>query len=434
MINNQISMEDYFTPGFKISPSVHVGSQTVPFFRGIPEEQAYEGYYLAAAGKNDLVVVRNIDEGYIQYWKKLIGNHHIINLKNVNPGEFLTQVILDDPKIIEEIKRYMDPRSRLYVFSPTHLELQLAEKLGIPLHGKPDFSDLYGTKSGIRLLAEEYKITMAPGFICKSVNDVEKALLALKDNFTDVVIKYDYSLGGYFNKKVHISERETMKKLVDEIANGIFHEGEGVVVVEGWIKSKAAPCAHIEILENKDPIIAAAWQQIVDVDSVSRIGACPLNLSNRAMKSFLSAVKKIAFALKEKGAIGSYGPDFLITDDSETQFHPDTAVLIELNARIPMTAIALEIVRQVRGKIGTGFLALNVKLESHSSFGKIEEKLASEGILIRQKNPKAEGVVPFNVGLLPWNIVDLVAMADTWNKTQAIMNKAQSVLQECNLT
>lgn len=423
-----IPIEKYFKPGFKTKPAIHIGSQTIPFFHGIVEEQAYEGYYLAAASEGDLAVVRNFDQTYIRYWKKLIGDHHIINLTHTNPGEFLTQAILDDPKVIKEIKRRMDPQSRLYVFSPTRLERQLAEKLGIPLHGIPEIGEQYGTKSGIRQLAKEYGIPMAPGFICKSVMDVENALGALKGHFTDIVIKYDHSLGGYFNKKVHATNRTRIKEVVDEVANGVFQEGEDTVVVEGWLKSKASPCAHIEILEDQDPVISAAWQQIVDKDGVSRIGAGPLMLSDEAMESFVSAVNKLAWALKEKGAIGSFGPDFLITDDSETQFPPDTTVLIELNARIPLTAVALEIVRQVRGKIGTGFWAQHVKLESPTSFREIAETLAREGMLIQQKDLRAKGVVPFNVGLLPWKMLDLVAMADTWDETIAVMRKAQQVL------
>src|SRR5258708_24681657 len=104
MKNDPIPMEKYFSPGFKTKPAVHVGSQTHSFFHNIVEEQAYEGYYLAAAGEHDIAVVRNFDQSYIRYWKKLVGDHQIINLTNTNPGEFLTQVILDDPKLIKEIK------------------------------------------------------------------------------------------------------------------------------------------------------------------------------------------------------------------------------------------------------------------------------------------------------------------------------------------
>lgn len=425
-------MEDYFIPGLKVKPAVYIGSQTIPFFHGIAEEQAFEGYFLSAASGRDLAIVRNFDPSYIRYWKQLIGDHYVINLPLTNPGEFLTQVILDDPKVMKEIKDHMDPLSRLHAFTPTRLEQDLAKKLGIPLHGRPEIGELYGTKSGIRELAKKYEIPMAPGFICKSVRDVEKAIKILRDHFTDAVIKYDHSLAGYFSKRVHLSDSIRVKELLDNIANGVFRDGEDTVVVEGWLNNKATPCAYIEILEDQDPIICAAWQQIVDEDGVTRIGAGPLSLSDQAMKSFLSTVNKLAWALKEKQAIGSYGPDFLITNDDETQFAPDTAVLLELNARIPATAIPLEIIRQTRGKIGIGFLVQHLKLESNFSFRDIAKKLTKEGILITKRGQGAKGVVPFNVGLLPWNVIDLVAMADTWNEAQAVMCTAQRVLQVSN--
>jgi hypothetical protein len=60
----------------------------------------------------------------------------------------------------------------------------------------------------------------------------------------------------------------------------------------------------------------------------------------------------------------------------------------------------------------------------------IEKRLDQEGLLIRHKDPKAKGVVPFNVGLLPWKTLDVVAMADTWQETQEIMRRAQNVLSQ----
>ncbi|QQG40610.1 MAG: hypothetical protein HYV37_03510 [Candidatus Levyibacteriota bacterium] len=429
MKKNPISMEKYFTPGLKTKPGVHIGSQTHPLFHGIAKEQAYEGYYLGAAGEGDVAIVRNFEQTYIDYWKNLIGDHHIINLTHTDPGAYLTQSILDDPKVIEDIKHHMDPKSRLHVFSPTRLEQKLADKLGIPLHGKPEIGERFGTKSGTRRLAKKYGIPMAPGFVCKSVRDVEKAFNELKKYFRGIVIKYDYSLGGYFSKRVETSNKIKIKELLDEIIGRKFREGKDTVVVEGWLKSKATPCAHIEILEGQDPVICTGWQQIVDVDGISRIGAGPLTLSDRAMKSFLSAVNKLAWALKDKGACGSFGPDFLITADDETQMPPDTAVLLELNGRIPMTAIAFEIIQNVRGKIGSGFWAQHLTLKSPLTFEELAEKLSKEGILIQKKDKRARGIVPFNTGLLPWKMLDLVVMADTWDETVVVMRKAQQVLR-----
>lgn len=421
-------MEEYFDPGFKSKPAVHIGSQTIPLFHGIAKEQAYEGYYLAAASKGDLAIVRNFEQSYISYWKKLIGEHQVINLTDTDLGEFQAQAILDNPKVIKEIMHHMSPKSRLHVFSPTRLEQKLADKLGIPLHGDSEFSERYGTKSGIRKLAKEYNIPMPPGFICKNAKEVESAINSLRGQFKDIVIKFDHSLGGYFSKKVHISNKMKVKELLDEILGEPFHDDQYKIVVEGWLNNSATPCAHIEILKNRDPIICAGWQQIVDRDGVSRIGAGPLMISEKAMETFLSAVKKLAWALKDKGAIGSFGPDFLITEGENGQIPADTAVLIELNTRIPMTAIALEIILNVRGKIGSGFWAMHLKLKSRLTFNEIAEKLDSQGILIKKKDRAAAGVVPFNVGLLSWKMLDLVAMADTWRETQDIMHKAQKAV------
>jgi len=425
---NPVVMEKYFKPGFKTKPAVHIGSQTIPLFRGIAKEQAYEGYYLAAASEGDVAIVRNFEQSYISYWKKLIGEHCVINLTDTDLGEFQTQAVLDNTKVIKEIKHHMSPKARLHVFSPTRLEQKLADKLGIPLHGHPKFSERYGTKSGIRKLAKEYSIPMSPGFICKNVKDVESAINSLRGHFKDVVIKFDHSLGGYFSKKVHVSNKMMVKELLDEILGEPFHDDKYKIVVEGWLNNSATPCAHIEILKDQDPILCAGWQQIVDTDGVSRIGAGPLMISKKAMETFLEAVNKLAWALKDKGTIGSFGPDFLITEGENGQIPADTAVLIELNARIPMTAIALEIILNVRGKIGSGFLAMHLKLKSRLTFNEIAEKLDSQGILIKKKDKRAEGVVPFNVGLLSMKMIDLVAMADTWDETQAIMRKAERIL------
>ena len=123
--------------------------------------------------------------------------------------------------------------------------------------------------------------------------------------------------------------------MLDEIAGGRFVDGRDTVVVEGWLASKAALCAHIEIVAGHAPIVSAAWQQIIDDDGTSYLGAGPLTLSTRALASFVARVNCLAAALRQVGAVGSYAPDFLVVADHETRAEPDTSVLIELNARIP---------------------------------------------------------------------------------------------------
>ena len=78
-----IEMEDDFAPGLKTRPAVHVGSQTMPLFRGDPKEQAWEGLLLAAAFDRDVAVVRDIDPDYLAYWTTLAGPTRVVTLEPV---------------------------------------------------------------------------------------------------------------------------------------------------------------------------------------------------------------------------------------------------------------------------------------------------------------------------------------------------------------
>lgn len=429
MYQTPIKMEQYFAPGFKTKPAVHIGSQTMRFFHGIAKEQAYEAWHLAGASVNDVVVTRNLDPLYIQYWQSLVDNPTVINYRDDEPGIFLTESILKNPDVIAQIKKNMHASSRLMVFLPTELEQKMADTLGIPLHGSVRISNIYGTKSGIRQLAAEAKIPMAPGFICRSYKELKKAIEILREHFTKIIIKHDLSLSGLYSKKLICKKVGNLRKHLDEVSGGRFVEGKDLVVVEGWIKSNASLCAHIEIAEGKDPVVCAGWQQIIDSDGITYIGAGPLRLSKKALNSFLSQTHKLAWALKKNGAVGSYGPDFLVTAAEETSLEPDTCILVELNARAPYTAFPLETVKHLRGKIGEGFCSLHITLPKAVSFWEIKRILSENRLLINGKNDSVRGVVPFNIGLLPWKLFDVVAMAETWEETKHIVQKVKKLFR-----
>lgn len=427
MINQPVLMEVYFNPGFKTKPAVHVGSQTLKFFHGNLKEQAWEGFSLAGAFDGDVIVLRDLDPNYATYWNNFAEDLHIINLLGVNKSKFLTEIILKDSYVVNLIKQKMQQGSKLMVSHPTKLEEKLANILGIPLHGSPQISDLYGTKSGIRNLAKEFGLLMPPGFVCFTYSQIEKARSILQDSFDEVVIKHDLSLSGYFSEKIKANDIDHLKTCLDKVAGGKFNEEKDVVVVEGWLKSKASLCAHIEISEGKEPIICAGWQQIIDKDGKSYIGASPLMISPEALKSFIAQVNKLARALKEKGGVGSYGSDFLVTSDLEKNIKPDTCVLVELNARAPYTAFSLETVKQIKGKIGHGFRTQRVKLPKPISFSDIKGILERESLLITKRDSNSKGVVPYNVGLLPWRLFDIVAIGDSWEEALWMIKKVNSI-------
>lgn len=422
-------MEDFFSPGLKTKPAVHIGSQSMRLYLGDLLEQAVEGAQLAAAGKDDVVVLRNFDENYIEYWKNLIGTRHIINLKNVDQSDYLSKVILSDKNISTLIKSHMHPSSSMMVYFPTELEEKLADQLGIPLHGVPEVGIRFGTKSGIRKLAETEQIPITPGFICKTLKEVQEAMEKL--NYSDeIVIKHDLSSQGRWSKKVRSNERLDLQLLLDELSGHKFEEGRDVFVVEAWVKSSVSVCVHIEIPPDSDPILCGAWEQVFSEDKISYKGAGPLVISDTALSSLLEAAEKLAKALKKHGAIGSFGPDFIITDESESGFPKDRCLLIELNARIPFTAYPLEIIKEVRGKIGNGFFNTSIHLHKKYSFSEIARILSEHNLLITKRDNHATGVVPYNVGLLEWNMLYFVAMADSWSQAEKIATDTTKILLE----
>lgn len=434
MNTNTIIMEEYFDPGFKTKPAVFVGSQTHPMLRMNRAEQAWEGYHLAGASSGDVAVVRGMDPKYLEYWKTLMGDVRIINLPADKEGDFLSQVILDDPKIQDDIIQAMSPNASLIGFFPTMLEQKVAISLGIPFHGRPD-KEIYGTKAGIRELANSSNITMVPGYVCTTRAEVRKAIGKLQDKFPTIIIKHTLSFSGYGMKKITLKDLVRLDEILDEICSfgtitgKQFQEGIDILVVEGWVTSKAALCAQIEIVKGQKPVICAAWQQVMDEDGVSYLGGGPLRLSDKAMKSFLHELEKTAAALEKEGLTGSFGPDFLIIGDDEN-LQEDSCVLIEMNYRVPYTAFPLEIIKQVKGRIGTGFYSRHIKLKKKRSFKDIAEVLEKNKLLITEKSPLAVGVVPYNIGMLDYNLFDLVAIGTSWDEAQRIMQQATDLFKD----
>lgn len=419
ILSSIVNMEDYFNPGFKTKPAVHVGSQSMRLYRGDEVEQAIEGMHIAAATEGDVVVVRNIDPDYIEYWKDLMGDVNFVNIVTSDTKTYLSDLLLKDNSIIKQIEKVMHPRSSLMVYFPTELEERLANILGIKLHGNVTVSSVYGTKTGIRTLASKYCIPMPEGFVCEDRISLKRAIDFLFEKYDSVIVKHTLSSAGRWMRKINKNTKIDIDDLLNELSGGMYKESEDKFVVEAWVKSKSSLCAHIEIVEGGVPVVAASWSQVIDSDGVTYVGAAPLNLSKKAMKLLTETANRLAFALKESGAVGSYGPDFLVTDDDEI-------LLLELNARVPVTAFSLEIIKNIKGTIGTGFMTRNIKLSKNITFSELKKTLSKNKLLIQKRGQK-NGIVPYNPNLLRWKSFYFVAMAESWQETDELARKVQQL-------
>lgn len=419
-------MEDHFVPGIKWTPLLLFGSQTHKIWSNSAKLQAPEDFFLAALKSENIAVVRNMDPNYINYFQNLTGGQ-IINISNIEKETYLTEAILKNEWALQLIQDSYKKDLHLLPFMITPMEVKLSNKLHMPFYGNKKTNDLFGTKSGIRRLASQYSLPIPPGHVCASIEEIDQALKSLQHNFKFAAIKHDESVSGFLSKKVSTTACVPTQHILRQILKRPFEKGKDIVVVEGWIHTPISVGTHIEILPNKETFLCAAWQQVIDKDGVSYVGAGPLHISPSALSSLKKNMRSLARALVDKGAFGSYGPDFLITSQSESNLKPDSAILIELNTRIPYTAFPLEIVKNIKGTIGSGFYSTHIHLNKPLKFIDVFTVLRKANLLITHKSPTASGVVPFGISMLPWKSFTIIAIADSWSMAQYVARKTQTL-------
>lgn len=413
-----VSLEEHFQPGLKLSPLLLIGSQTHDIWKNSAYLQAPEDYYLAAMGTNNVAVVRNIDPNYITYFSALMDGGKVINLYNVDGGAFLAEYLLKTKWAFEQIQRVIHSGFHLMPFGITNLEQSLAKKFRVPIYGSKQIAATYGTKSGIRRLAQAANIPVSPGYICTTLKEIEQAIHSLRKEFRFVALKHDTSVSGFLSKRLSTRPNVNVTKIIEKLFRRPFLEKEDVVVIEGWIDNASSIGAHIEIAPGKKPVVCAAWQQHIDADGVSYIGAGPMQISLQALAGLKNCLTRLAQILADYGAVGSFGPDFLITADHQP-------ILLELNARVPYTAFPLEIIRHIKGTIGEGFSSAPIFVKKSTTAVEVLTRLSQKKLLVTKKDRQAKGVVPFHMAMLPWGMFNIAAMGDTWKDTQAMVQQVR---------
>lgn len=429
MTKQYIDLEKHFSPGFPKQPLLLFGSQTHEIWHNSAKLQIPEGFFLAGLNKYNTVVVRNIDPNYINYFQTLIGGGNIINLYDVDGGKYLSELVLTTPWTEDLIKQAIDKDYKLLAFRITDQEQAIAKRLHIPFHGGKK-NERYGTKDGIRTLAIQGKIPMPPGYVCTTIKEIKSALKQLSESYDEFVIKHSASVSGYLSKKLTRADIGNLDTVVNKLLNRKYIPKEDIFVVEAWLPKTISVGVHIEIFPDQQSRFCAAWQQIIDTDGVSYIGAGPLHLSSPALQSLQMHVQRLMELLQAKKAYGSFGPDFLITTETDIHIPADTAVLIELNARTPYTAFPLEIIKNVKKNIHSGFMSIQIDMNKSVKFADIYTVLKKHKLLVQEQDEHAIGVVPYNVGMLPWKSFNAVAMGNTFEQTLGVVKKTQTIFND----
>ena len=336
----------------------------------------------------------------------------------------LTQKILDRPRLVTKIRRALR-RDRAYMvcYNSTDLERELSVQLDIPLLAASPELLHWGSKSGSREIFAECQVPHPDGsYTVKNTEELLKEIINLwkrQPHLNKMVIKLNEGFSGEGNAILdltpiqdyapHLSGDKnktitTLSKYLEKLSFQAKDETWqnfsrripelGAIVeafVEGKIKRSPSvqgyikPTGEVNILSTHDQILGGADNQIYlgcyfPADAGYRLKIQELGL-------------KVGQALAAKGAIESYGVDFIAVQDPDTKEWDLQA--IEINLR----------------KGGTTHPFMTLKLLTNGKYD------YSTGLFLSQQNQPKYYIASDNLqkdsyyGLLPHDLMDIIAQA-----------------------
>jgi hypothetical protein len=269
----------------------------------------------------------------------------------------LTEKLLERPRVIERIRRWIGDTDRAYLtcFTTSPLELELSHRLDVPLNGAhPD--DLWmGTKSGSRKVFKEAGVRTARGREDVFTRDeVLETLDALhrEQPIRRAVVKLDDSFAGAGNGLFRYPDpmpeapeerRRALQDALQEIdwtARGESWAGfekklatMGGVVEEFMearevhspsVQMRVNPLGETSLVSTHDQVLGGTTGQVYE--------GCrfPANDDYRAL--IQTEAWKIAKILADRGVHSRFAIDFLVFRDAETE--PWQLIAIEINLRM----------------------------------------------------------------------------------------------------
>jgi hypothetical protein len=275
----------------------------------------------------------------------------------------LTEKILERPRLIERIRRSIDPsRAHMTCFAVTHRERSLAVQLGIPLYGvDPDLAHL-GSKSGSRKVFRKAGVAMAPGVEdIRSEQEIADAVADLweaDDSMRRVCVKHNEGFSGEGNALLdleairevapgeasHTSRVDAVLGHLGALRPVAEHESsrgflQGMErmggVVEAWVEGvvKRSPSAQLRVNPRLELEALSTHDQILAEDGQTYLG-CTFPADAAYRLAIQEDALKVGRVLRDEGALGRFSVDFLTVQRSPGKWDQ---LAIEINLRMSGT-------------------------------------------------------------------------------------------------
>lgn len=267
----------------------------------------------------------------------------------------LTAKILERPRFIERIRRWMGDPDHTYLtcFNSTAWERVLSVRLGVPLNAvDPNLLDL-GTKSGCRKVFREAGVDLPKGF--EDVHSRQQVVESLEEltrfrpGLRRAVVKLDESFAGAGNAlyryptdlpeareerravidgtldRLEWAAEETLADFLRKLGTmgGIVEEYlEAEVVRSPSVQMRIAPDGEVELISSHDQVLSGATGQVYS--------GCRFPAAEGYRALIQEQAMKIGRVLADKGVISRYAIDFLVWRDGDEW----RSAAIEINLRM----------------------------------------------------------------------------------------------------
>jgi hypothetical protein len=276
------------------------------------------------------------------------GRLHIVSLSDPRPCA-LSQKLIEQDRVLDEIRERVRGAASAYLmpFNVTDAELEVAERLELPLFGPMPDQVWHGSKSGSRQIATQSDVPVLAGYEnLRSVDDLDAAIAKLRQLPAPpdgVVIKLNYGFSGQGSAIVDCVDYEppTHDRPTSFCGDGESWatyrskiRGEGAVV-ERLLTDElvASPSVQVRILPDGTPTVISTHDQVLGGEHSQVYLGCRFPASERYRAEITSCAHRVAARLADHGVIGLFGMDFLVYRTRPTSESLRVA-LAEINLRV----------------------------------------------------------------------------------------------------
>ncbi len=284
----------------------------------------------------------------------------------------LSEKLLERPHVLEQIRRTLADSTVAYLmpYNSTTLERDIALGLDIPMFGADPDQAWLGTKSGSRALFARAGVPHALGTEqIRTIPDAVDAICALraaKPEIAELVIKLDRAVSGEGNALLDLAglpvpgagrERalieRRLQRLVPEVDGvspaaylGKLAAKGGVVEERITGRELRSPSVQLEITPAGAVALLSTHDQILHGRSGQRFAGCRFP-ADRAYAPVISALaQRVAEHLADKGVIGRFAIDFLVTRGVDDRWQP---FALEVNLRMSGTTHPYQTLARLTG-------------------------------------------------------------------------------------